>query len=336
MIEIKAGPNESSVRLDRILRKKLPLMSLSAIYGLIRRGGVRINGKRVKQDYRVKEGDDLRIDADPAEAARKNEGDGGRFERLVKTDFFKRNFRILHEDRDVLACDKPYGLVVHPGSGHLAGDTLFDLVAAYLMTNRKIASPDDMALVHRLDRDTSGVILIAKNKRALRGLHEEFRDRSLTKHYVAICHHRPPDHEGEIVERLARGRDERGETTMCVDRAGMLSRTRYRLEAFDNDLSRVELFLDTGRTHQIRAHMAHAGAPLAGDIRYGDAGLDDRLFASRKDIPRRLYLHAWKLAVPHPSSGKPVRLESPLPGEFLKIMAGPRSCSPLVREIQVW
>jgi 23S rRNA pseudouridine955/2504/2580 synthase len=320
MIKITAGPNESSVRLDRILRKKLPLMPLSSIYGLIRRGGARINGKRVKQNYRIQDGDELCIDADPSEAASPGHTDTARFERLVRTEFFKRNFRVLHEDRDVLACDKPVGLVVHPGSGHLKGDTLFDLAAAYLMTGRKIASPDDMALVHRLDRDTSGVILIAKNKRALRGLHEEFRDRSLTKNYVAICHHRPPDHEGEIIERLERGRDRRGETTMRVDKGGLNSRTRYRLEAFDNDRSRVELFLDTGRTHQIRAHMAHAGAPLVGDVRYGDPARDDRLFASRADIPRRLYLHAWKLTVPHPSTGKPLRLVSPLPGEFMRIM----------------
>ena len=320
MIVITAGPNEASVRLDRIIRKTLPLMPLSSIYGLIRRGGVTINGKRIKQDYRIREGDILRIDADPFEMARKDRGDDGRFARLIQTGFFKRNFHILFEDRDVLACDKPCGLVVHPGSGHLRGDTLFDLAAAYLITGRKIASLDDMALVHRLDRDTSGVILIAKNKRVLRGLHEEFRERSLIKHYVAICHHRPPDHDGEIVERLERGRDKRGETTMRVDKGGLFSRTRYRLEAFDNDRSRVELFLDTGRTHQIRAHMAHAGAPLIGDIRYGVAVLDEHLFASRKDIPRRLYLHAWKLTVPHPSSGKPLRLVSPLPPGFAAIM----------------
>lgn len=181
---------------------------------------------------------------------------------MVRTDLFKRNFIILHEDRD-----------------------------------------------------TSGVILIAKNKLALRSLHEEFRDRSLIKHYVAICHHRPPDHEGEIVERLERVRDQKGETTMRVGKDGLFSRTRYRLEAFDNDRSRIELFLDTGRTHQIRAHMAHAGAPLV-----GDAALDERLFSSRRGVPVRLYLHAWKLTVPHPSTGKPIRLESPLPGEFLSVM----------------
>jgi RluA family pseudouridine synthase len=320
MITISAGPNESSVRLDRILRKKLPLMSLSAIYSLIRRGGVKINGKRVRQDYRIQAGDEIHIDADPSEMVRKEGGDGARFERLVKTEFYRRNFIILHEDRDVLACDKPVGLVVHPGSGHLTGDTLFDLAAAYLITGRKIASPDDMALVHRLDRDTSGVILIAKNNRALRGLHEEFRDRSLIKHYVAISHHRPPDHEGEIVERLERRRDRKGETTMRVGKDGLFSRTRYRLEAFDNDRSRIELFLDTGRTHQIRAHMAHAGAPLVGDTRYGDAALDEHLFSSRRDVPVRLYLHAWKLTVPHPSTGKPLRLVSPLPSGFAAIM----------------
>ncbi|MBN2037837.1 MAG: hypothetical protein JW768_13940, partial [Chitinispirillaceae bacterium] len=116
------------------------------------------------------------------------------------------------------------------------------------------------------------------------------------------------------------GRDRRGETTMRVDRGGLASRTRYRLEAYEGGLSRVELFLDTGRTHQIRAHMAHVGAPLVGDSRYGDTARDNRLFAKRSGVPARLYLHAWKLDVPHPSTGKLLRATSPLPAEFVGIM----------------
>jgi 23S rRNA pseudouridine955/2504/2580 synthase len=320
MISFIAGSNEVSVRLDRLLRKKLRLMALSGIYSLVRRGGVRVNGERVRQDYRIQKGDEVCIDVDPSEIVEHHQQNGGRFERLARTEFFKRNFVVLHEDRDILACNKPPGLVAHPGSGHLCGDTLFDLAAAYLLTGKRIRTTDDMALVHRLDRDTSGIILIAKNKRAVRCLHEEFRNRSLTKHYVAICHDRPPDHEGEIVVRLARGRDRRGETTMRVDKGGLLSCTRYRIEAHDNGLSRLELFLDTGRMHQIRAHMAHAGAPLVGDLRYGDRARDERLFAQCRGVPERLYLHAWKIAVPHPSNGKMLRITAPLPVEFGEIM----------------
>ncbi|MBN2037084.1 MAG: RluA family pseudouridine synthase, partial [Chitinispirillaceae bacterium] len=209
MISFIAGPNEVAVRLDRILRKKFRLMSLSGIYSLLRRGGVRVNGKRVRQDYRLQEGDEIRVNADSSEMTEQRQDKTGRFERLVRTAFFKCHFVVLHEDPDLLVCDKPAGLVVHPGSGHLCGDTLFDLAAAYLLTGKKIRTPDDMALVHRLDRDTSGTILIAKNKRAVRRLHEEFRRGSLTKHYVAVCHNRPPDNEGEIVLRLMRGRDRR-------------------------------------------------------------------------------------------------------------------------------
>ncbi|MBN1128665.1 MAG: hypothetical protein JXA71_06745, partial [Chitinispirillaceae bacterium] len=128
------------------------------------------------------------------------------------------------------------------------------------------------------------------------------------------------DHEGIIEEGLTRGRDRRGETTMRVDANGASARTRYRLEAFEEDRSRLDLFLDTGRTHQIRAHMAHAGAPLLGDTRYGDTALDDLLFSRRRDLPRRLYLHAWRLAVPHPSTGRPLRITAPLPQEFKAVM----------------
>jgi 23S rRNA pseudouridine955/2504/2580 synthase len=324
MISIQAGENEAGVRLDRILRKRLSLMSLSAIYTLIRRGGVRVGGRRVKQDYRLKAGDAVEIEADPSELASPREAEITGLTKLVHTDFFKRNFTILHEDDDLLACDKPAGLVVHPGTGHLRHDTLVDLATAYLLENKKVKSPEDLALVHRLDRDTSGVILIAKSKPALRRLHEAFRSRSLVKEYAAICHGRPPKNESEVVLHLSRGRDERGETTMRVEERGgahtELSRSVYRLSSFHHGLSRVDVRLDTGKTHQIRIHLAHLGVPIVGDTRYGNGAPDDALFSRRAQLVRRLYLHAWKIEVPHPRGGKTLTIKAPLPAEFTLIM----------------
>ena len=326
MIELLAGENEAGCRLDRIVRKRLPLMSLSGIYSLIRKGGVRISGRKLRQDYRLQKGDRIEIDADVSELAVPDQKQKLDLARLVHTVFFKRNFKILHEDRDLIACNKPAGLVVHPGTGHLRRDTLIDLATAYLLSGRKIKGSDDLALVHRLDRDTSGVILIAKNKPALRRIHESFRNRTLVKQYVAICHHRPPKAEGEVVVKLVRDRDERGETRMRIsDQAahGMFSRSVYRLDAYHNGLSKVEVFLETGKTHQIRIHCAHVGAPIVGDDRYGDAALDNELFSRRSGILRRLYLHAWKLQVPPPpglSGGKTLSIKAPLPDEFNGIM----------------
>jgi 23S rRNA pseudouridine955/2504/2580 synthase len=326
MISIQAGENEAGVRLDRILRKRLSLMSLSAIYTLIRRNGVRVSGRKVRQDYRLQQGDTIEIDVDPSELAAPREA-SAHHQSLVHTDFFKRNFSILHEDSDLLACNKPAGLVVHPGTGHLRHDTLIDLAAAYLLEGKKVASPDDLALVHRLDRDTSGVILIAKSKPAVRRLHEAFRARSLVKEYVAVCHNRPPASEGDITLHLARHRDERGETTMRVEPWSAhteLSRSTYRLSAFHHGLSSVEVNLDTGKTHQIRIHLAHLGAPIVGDPRYGDATLDSSLFSRRSNLLRRLYLHAWKIEVPHPKGGRSITVKAPLPVEFRRIMEDER------------
>jgi 23S rRNA pseudouridine955/2504/2580 synthase len=324
MIYIQAGTNEAGTRLDRIVRKRLPLMSLSGVYALIRKGGVRVTGiGKVGRNYRLGEGDRIEIDADASELAVPDQNEFQSLARLVNTIFFKRNFRVLHEDRDLLVCNKPAGLVVHPGTGHLCHDTLIDLAAAYLLAGRKIQGRDEIAPAHRLDRDTSGVILIAKNKPALRRIHEAIRAGAMVKQYAAVCHHRPPEDEGEVAVRLVRGRDGQGETIMRVEERGagsMFSRSVYRLCACHNDLSRVEVFLDTGRTHQIRVHLAHVGAPIVGDTRYGDAEIDKKLFARKSGAVRRLYLHAQKLELPVMGGGHALKLSAPLPEEFKRIM----------------
>jgi len=324
MIYIQAGSSEAGCRLDRIVRKRLPLMSLSGVYALIRKGGVRVAGKgKVGRNYRLGEGDRIEIDADASELAVPDQNELQSLARLVNTVFFKRNFRVLHEDRDILACNKPAGLVVHPGTGHLRHDTLIDLAAAYLLAGRKIRGCDEIAPAHRLDRDTSGVILIAKNKPALRRINEAIRTGAIVKQYAAVCHHRPPEDDGEVAVRLVRGRDGQGETIMRVEErgaGGMFSRSVYRLCAYYNDLSKVEVFLDTGRTHQIRIHLAHIGAPVVGDTRYGDPVLDKALFSRLPGATRRLYLHAQKLELPGMGGGHALKLSAPLPEEFNRIM----------------
>ncbi|MCU0608812.1 MAG: RluA family pseudouridine synthase [Chitinispirillaceae bacterium] len=317
MIEIPAGENEAGSRLDRIVRKALPLMTLTAIYGLIRRGGVRVNGKKAKQDCRIVPGDVIGMDVDASELAKPRQDDGS-LANLVKTKYFRRNFVILHEDGQLLACNKPAGLVVHPGTGHLRHDTLLDLATAYLLAGKKIKSPDDIALVHRLDRDTSGVILLGKSRKAVRDLTETFRTRSLEKQYVAICHGRPKDNEGKISLRMSRGRDERGETTMRVDDRGTWSNTRYRIEIAMDDLSRLDIQLDTGKTHQIRVHLAHCGAPIVGDVRYGDRAADRVLYARRPEIRPRLFLHAHKIVLPD-GNRRQLVIKAPVPDEFRRI-----------------
>jgi RluA family pseudouridine synthase len=316
MIEIKCGTEESGSRLDRLLRKRLALMSLSEIFSLVRKGGVKINGKKTKQDYRLADGDVVTIYADESELVAKK-GPDVSLKSIVNTEFFKRNFKIIYEDNDLLACNKPAGIVVHPGTGHLHHDTLIEMVTGYLLSKDLLKEGEEPALVHRLDRDTSGVILIAKNKNILRKIHEIFRSRDLTKHYIAICHNRPPEFEGEIILGMERKDKSKGGMKMEVSEDGDYSKSSYKILSYENNISKVEVFLETGKTHQIRVHLNHVGAPIIGDERYGNPELDIPVLKKAK---KRLYLHAYRLSFKHPVKGKKLTLEAPLPPEFSEIL----------------
>jgi 23S rRNA-/tRNA-specific pseudouridylate synthase len=198
LITIKIGIDDSGGRLDRLLRKSLPLTKLSDIYRLVRTGRVRINGKKTKQDYRLQEHDTVEMDVDQSELPKKNTSATDALVNLAGTDFFKRNLQIIFEDDDLIACNKPPNLVVHPGTGHSAHDTLIDVVKSYVLTKKQGKTAGEPMLVHRIDRDTSGIVLIAKNKRILRYLHSHFRDRQIDKKYIAVCHGRPPGKSGVI------------------------------------------------------------------------------------------------------------------------------------------
>ena len=328
MIKFTATSSEHNSRLDRFLRKRLPLLGLSGIYGLIRKGAVRIGGKKAKQDYRLKEGDILEIDVNESEfEARDNTSGQDKIAGLSKTEFFKRNFHILYEDAYILVCNKPAGLVVHSGSGHDHHDNLVDLAAAYILSKEKDPQKTEVpVLMHRLDRDTSGVILLAKNKGVVRALHADMRDGKFTKQYIAVCHNRPPEFEGTVTFEMKRGGGSRLGMKMNIstDGEGLASSTTYKILGYQNDLSQLEILLHTGKTHQIRVHMAHIGAPVLGDVRYGDQRLDDKVFSSAVSdrsapIPRRLYLHAHKLSFPHPHNKKKMTVTAKPPEEFLRL-----------------
>lgn len=309
MPQFTIGSEETGCRVDRIARKKLALMPLSSIYALIRKKKIRVNNRKTVQSYHLCEGDVLSIDVDEAEIVKPFATDSS-LAPLVRTTFFKNNFKVLFEDKDLIACDKPAGLVVHAGSGHGNHDTLIDLAQAYLLDKGNTTEP---ALVHRLDRDTSGVILIAKNKRTLRKLHDTFKERSITKEYRALCHGRPPENEATINVSLSRTDSRNNGMKMRIDESGQSARSRYALLSFYEGISSVAVFLETGKTHQIRVHMAHIGAPIIGDVRYGSSEKDTALL---KNYPRRFYLHAYRLSFIHPITGKKLTLKAPQPKEF--------------------
>jgi 23S rRNA pseudouridine955/2504/2580 synthase len=319
MVTIAISPNDASMRLDRFLRKRLALRTLSDIYRMIRTGFARVNGKKVKENYRLQQGDLLELRMDVAElVSAKKENEQGLAE-LSKTEFFKRNLKIVYEDDSLIACDKPPHLVVHPGTGHDGHATLIDLIKSYMLTKAKKDPDADPVLVHRLDRDTSGIILVAKNKTVVRKLHELLRGHELTKKYLAVCHGAPPRPLGAVEVNLAKTLERNEGTKVSVKDKGMYSKTEYKVVKRGEGLSKMELTLVTGRTHQIRVHMAHIGCPVVGDVRYGDQEKDRRLF-SKGGIVRRLYLHAGVISFIHPADGRRLTLTVPEPDEFAAIM----------------
>jgi RluA family pseudouridine synthase len=288
---------------------------------MIRTGFVRVNGKKAKEDLRLAEGDILELRIDQAEISVKapSAAGGALFGDLSKTDFYRRNLKIVYEDKAILALNKPPFLVVHPGTSHVSGATLIDLVKCYIQTRPDGGKDADPVLMHRLDRDTSGIILVAKNKGIVRRLHEHLREHEMTKRYIAVCHGKPPRDHDVIEVNLVKTLEENAGTKMSVDESGMYSKTDYTIVSSNASLCKVRLSIFTGRTHQIRVHMAHIGCPVVGDVRYGDPARDVELF-KRGGINKRLYLHASSISFFHPVTGKNMTLTAPEPEEFSAIM----------------
>ena len=311
--------DDSGARLDRLLRKSLPLTKLSDVYRLVRTGRIRINGKKTKQDYRLQEHDTVEMDIDQSELPKKNTSATEALVNLANTDFFKRNLNIIFEDEDLIACNKPPNLVVHPGTGHSAHDTLIDIVKSYVLTKKNGNKTGEPMLVHRIDRDTSGIVLIAKNKRILRYLHSHFRDHQIDKKYIAVCHGRPSKKSGAIEVKLAKTLERNSGTKVTVDENGQPSKSLYVVVQSNGRFTTLQVTIGTGRTHQIRVHLAHIGCPVVGDVRYGDKDLDKALFM-RRNISRRLYLHAHFISFIHPLDNKRLTLTAPVPVEFISFM----------------
>jgi len=226
-----------------------------------------------------------------------------------------RRLPVLFEDDDLIAIDKPASVAVHGGSG----------VSSGVIEQLRAARPQArfLELVHRLDRDTSGVLLVAKRRAALVSLHAQLRERDTDKRYRAIVVGRWPLRTRTLAFPLLRRDAPDGDRRVVVDRAGQDAVTHvtgiaHAHRAADVELSLVEARLETGRTHQIRVHLAHAGCPIVGDEKYGDFELNRRLARAGH---RRMYLHAQSIAFRHPRSGERMRIEAPMPPAFEQLLA---------------
>lgn len=283
-------------RLDNFLLKYCKGVPKSHVYRILRSGEVRVNRGRVDASYRLCLGDNLRIP--PIRLAERSVDE---VEEVAKT---RVELPILYEDEAMLVIDKPEGIAVHGGSG-----VSFGVIEAL---RRQRPQAKFLELAHRLDRETSGVLLVGKKRLALTALHDMFREHGAgaDKRYLVLVKGRWMNSTQHVKAPLLKYLTEGGERRVSVHPEGKASHTIFRLLARWPEMSLLEAQLKTGRTHQIRVHLAHLGFPILGDEKYGDFHLNKRL---RPVGLRRMALHAWRMAFHHPLTGVPLTCIAPLP-----------------------
>jgi 23S rRNA pseudouridine955/2504/2580 synthase len=311
--------NEANQRLDRFLRKLLDDVSLSAIYKLVRTRQITVNRGRAKPEQRLQTGDVISF----RQAAEDRHMKPKLRERAARGLSKRRDFRVIYEDVHILAVNKPAGVLVHAGDRGDDRDTLIGQVTAWLVeAQRAVPAADSLrdfvrpsptfapTLAHRIDRATSGLVLIGKTLPASQELAALIKKRQVHKTYLALALGGLPQREGTIDVPIERQQDARGRRQKVHAGAGRRAVTRYRVLAQRGHFTLLELELVTGRTHQIRAHLAHVGAPLVGDDEYGDR--ERNRHAAEKLGLKRQFLHAARLEFTHPLTGQELDLSAPL------------------------
>lgn len=293
--EIDEGSCEQ--RIDNFLCKHLKGVPKSHIYRILRSGEIRVNKKRVDQTYRLQLGDLVRIP--PVRVAERPD-----------TEFVPAlEFPVLYEDDALLVINKPAGTAVHGGSGVSFG------VIEQLRSARPQAK--FLELVHRLDRETSGVLLLAKKRSALTAMHEIMREGNSDKRYFALVLGQWKNVKQHVKLPLHKFDTPQGEKRVMVREDGMASYTIFTLQQSWPDFTLLEAQLKTGRTHQIRVHLAHLGFPIAGDDKYGDFARNKELM---KQGLKRMFLHAHSITFKHPLTGESLSIQAPLAPELQKYL----------------
>ena len=295
--------DEAGQRIDNYLLSKLKGVPKSLIYRIVRKGEVRINKGRVKPEYKLQVGDVLRIP--PVRISEKEQPQISN--KLNKVNQLEN--QIIFEDDYLLAINKPSGIAVHGGSGLSFG------VIEALRALRPEAR--FLELVHRLDRDTSGILLIAKKRSVLRHLHEQLRIKTIQKDYLALVRGQWQSHCKVVQAPLLKNELSSGERIVRISEQGKPSETRFSIEELYIAATLIKASPITGRTHQIRVHTQYAGHPIALDDKYGDAEFDRQMRELGLD---RLFLHAFSLCFEHPKTGETLRLNAPLDGKMKNIL----------------
>ena len=297
--KVRIDSEQAGQRIDNFLRRELPGVPKGRVYRLLRRGEVRVNGGRIRAEYKLQEGDEVRVP--PVTIRAEGEPPSEKLAASLAE-------RVLFEDKRLLVIDKPSGIAVHGGSGISHG----------VVEMLRHARPElhDLSLVHRLDRETSGCLVLAKKRSALRELHECFREGLVEKSYLGLAVGDWQLGEQLIDEPLFVQNRQGGERHVIVSNEGKSAQTRVQLSRKYGKYSLMQCSPLTGRTHQIRVHLEHYDHPLLGDERYGEG---DENRAARKLGLKRLFLHAQSIAFPD-SSGNESHFTSPLADDLERFL----------------
>ena len=295
-IEFIVSENDAKLRLDHFLAKRLPQYSRTRLQQLIRSGFVRLNGASTRPRQIVRAGDKIDVRESPVEQ--------------IETRPQRIPLDILFEDDDLIVINKPAGLTVHPGAGQRE-HTLVNALLSHCTTLSGIGGKERPGIVHRLDKETSGCLIVGKNDLAHRELSRQFADRTVEKIYLALVAGKLRKPAGIIQERIGRHPVHRQRMSVTTKR-GRTAKTEYRVVRSNEEASLIECRLHSGRTHQVRVHLHHLGHPVLGDKVYGA-----RLV---KNLPRQM-LHAWKLAFRHPQTGEWKQFQASVPDDFKEAVA---------------
>jgi 23S rRNA pseudouridine955/2504/2580 synthase len=304
---VEAGEGDAGQRLDNFLVRTLKGVPRTHVYRLLRKGEVRVNSKRAKPDQRVEAGDRIRLPP----VRRPDTSAEGAAARPPSPSLAKLvTDAIVYEDPDLLVLNKPAGVAVHGGSGMAHG------VIEVLRAVRPDAK--ELDLVHRLDRETSGCLIVAKRRAALRDLHAQLREGQTEKRYLALVCGKWNLGQKRIELPLATGERRGGERHVAVRTHGQMAVSTFRpVQFFGNVASLMEVEIGTGKTHQIRVHAAYAGHPVAGDDKYGDRDCNEVLKAYGLN---RMFLHASSIGVNRPGTEEPLVVSAPLSAELHAVL----------------
>jgi 23S rRNA pseudouridine1911/1915/1917 synthase len=300
----RVPPEARGVRLDQHLAQLHSDLTRSRLKALIASGDVKVDGRPSKPSHRLRGGEEISVEIPaPVPAVPQPED---------------LPLAILHEDADLVVVDKAPGIVVHPGAGHARG-TLVNALLHKVADLSGVGGELRPGIVHRLDRDTSGCLVVAKSERALVALQRAFKSRDVEKTYLALVHGAPKG-EGRIETRYGRHPVHRQKFTGKV-KEGKPALTLYRVVERFEGAALVEVDLKTGRTHQVRVHLAEAGHPLLCDELYGAGRRAKGRVREAEEALGRQALHAWRLSFPHPRTGERHTFEAPIPSDFAAALA---------------